>query len=132
MVTPALGPWISESLQRPFDRGGNNCALWMADAVAHCTGHDPAADLRGRIASWQGWLDLLRRRGGLLAVVAERMDAAPVLRPWQAGRPGDAACVLRWRGVALCGLVSGGRVLARTERGLGVLPPETIIRGWTW
>jgi hypothetical protein len=69
-IAPRLPDWrsrlsalVAAALQRPFEWGVNDCALFAADAILAMTGTDPARDWRGRYASAREARALMRARG---------------------------------------------------------------------
>lgn len=65
----ALAPFLDEAAARPFQWGVHDCALLLADWGCALTGIDAAAHLRGRYTTALGCARLLKRAGGLGAVV---------------------------------------------------------------
>ena len=59
----ALSSCIEEALQRPFEWGRHDCALFAADAVLAMTRVDLAAEWRGRYSTARGAIRVLRRDG---------------------------------------------------------------------
>ncbi|RZJ19129.1 MAG: hypothetical protein EON91_02730 [Brevundimonas sp.] len=123
-----LSAFLEEMACRPFVDGERDCALTVADWVMTATGcPDPAAHLRGRYRTALGRERLLRKLGGLEAVMADcaaKASLAEVTNPVrgdvgliEAGRRGFAAICLggRW---AVKGL------------GVEVLTPDRVIRAW--
>lgn len=104
----------------PLAWGRHDCCLFAADAVQACTGHDPAADLRGTYHTEQAARRLLVTAGGLAQLATDRAGppipasyAAPGdigLLPRGPASPAGAALVVcaggHWLGVGLMGLVS--------------------------
>ncbi len=60
---PRLSALVADRLQRRFEWGVHDCALFAADAILAITGTDPARDWRGRYTSARGARKLLRARG---------------------------------------------------------------------
>lgn len=57
------------------DKGGKDCAIWMADYVGLVRGGDPAAAFRGEYRTALGCERLLEAGGGLVQVVADTASA---------------------------------------------------------
>lgn len=120
-----LAEFIAATRAEPFVWGKNDCALWCASAVAHVTGIDPAADLRGRYASRFECRQIIMDAGGLVPLIAPRMAGfAPMT--------GDGVGVLRIGRQTLCGLILEGRAVMRLERGLRIADEFKILAGWSW
>lgn len=122
-----LADFIKETRSDPFMWGQNDCALWCASAVAHETGFDPAADLRGTYASGFECRQIIMAAGGLVSLIASRMV-------WHGLRElnGDGAAVMRLGKRTLCGLILDGRAVVRLDDGLQISDEFTILRGWSW
>ena len=125
-----LSDFIAQTRTAPFRWGQNDCALWCASAVQHCTGFDPAADLRGRYDSWMGCRRIVMQAGGLVGLVTPRM-VHPCLRPLSQGDR-DGVAVLRLERQSLCGLIVAGRAVVKTATGLRIADEFTVLRGWSW
>lgn len=123
----ALADFIAETRAEPFQWGVNDCALWCASAVQHCTGFDPAADLRGTYDNWMDCRRIVMKAGGLLGLVPPRMEH-PLLGPLD----GDGVAVMRFGPQVLCALIVGGRAIARNETGLVLRDDYTVLKGWSW
>lgn len=123
-----IGAYVSETAWQPAQPGRDDCALWCADLVYQATGYDPAADLRGAYSTWFECRQIVMRAGGLLNLIAPRMDHAALI-----ALASDGVAVARVDDVAVCGIVQAGRLIVR-RRGGGVVikdRPE-ILRGWSW
>jgi len=113
---------------RPFFYGRFDCALFAADWGRELTGLDGAADLRGRYRTALGCARVLKREGGLTAVVARCAttigfvavsspcagDVAVIAARTPAGD--DLACALA---------LAAGRWAALSTRGVCVLGAHT-------
>lgn len=122
-----LAEFVAQTRDDPFVWGQNDCALWCASAVARGTGYDPAADLRGRYASWWGHRQIVQAAGGLLALITPRMEGHG-LRPLE----GDGVAVLRVDRRLICAVLLEGRAVLRMGQGLRVTDEFEIVRGWSW
>ncbi len=115
---------ICARLTQPFAWGSNDCFLFAADVLHAITGHDAAADLRGRYASEREARRLLRELGGMRALAEARFGArtAPALC-----LPGDVGLAPQGRTVLLVAC-TGVHWVAPTHSGLqpGPLP----LRAW--
>jgi hypothetical protein len=68
-----LTAYIEERREVPFTWGRADCCLFAADWVRLATDLDPAADLRGKYDSALGARRIIKRRGGLAAMVARAL-----------------------------------------------------------
>jgi hypothetical protein len=68
-----LTAYIEERREVPFTWGKADCCLFAADWVRLATDLDPAADLRGKYDSALGARRIIKRRGGLAAMVARAL-----------------------------------------------------------
>lgn len=123
----SLSDFVAETRDVPFAWGRNDCALWCASAVAQGTGYDPAADLRGRYSTWWGHRQIVQAAGGLLALIAPRMEGHGLF-PLE----GDGVAVLRVENRLICGVMLEGRAVLRMGQGLRVTDEFEILRGWSW
>lgn len=122
-----LSEFVRDTLGEPFDWGRNNCALWTADAVRFCTGMDPAARHRSDCTDWASCRRLVIRSGGLLRMAINMMDPLGF-----DALSGDGVAVARAEGQVLCGVVLGGRLVAKTDRGGRFHDDFDVLRGWSW
>lgn len=120
-----FGDFVARTLSEPFRWGQTDCALWCGAAVLAATGYDPAADLRGTYASRFECYQIVKRAGGLVNLIAPRMDRFAPLS-------GDGVAVARLDGVQICGLIMGGRLVVRKVSGLYVADDFAVVRGWSW
>lgn len=125
-----LADFLRGSLSARFSWAEDNCALWAARAVECGAGYDPAADLRGSAFGWTEWRRMIMAAGGLLALIAPRMDR-PGLRVLAPCDPGGVA-VARVDGRAICGVVLGGRLILRQDTGLRLVDDFETLGAWTW
>lgn len=122
-----LAALITARLQAPFAWGRMDCCLFAADAIQACTGHDPAADLRGTYATAEQAAQVLHRAGGVAGAAIKR--AGPVV-PVALAQPGDIG--LLTRGVDHPALaVYGGTVWhAPGAAGLQSHAAAAVTRAW--
>lgn len=125
----ALAAFLETMAGRRFQDGRADCGLTDADWVRAATGMDPAAHLRGRYATALGRERLLRRLGGLEAVMAD-CAARAGLRPTDDPGRGDVGLV-ESDAVELAAICLGrGRWAAQSRDGLAVFGVERVIRAW--
>ena len=114
---------VIERHDKPFAWGIRDCCLWAADAVHAVTRRDLASDVRGAYWSARQAARLVRDRGGMEAMVTERM-----------GQPIDVSeaidgdvCLLAPEahepipGLGALGILWRGSILAQGDRGLSVM-----------
>jgi len=122
-----LSALIEARRRTPFSEQ-NNCALFLADAVAAMTGVDLAKTYRGQFSTLAEGIALLRRAGyfDLCAFLAEHLDE---IHPSQASA-GDLMAfpsqMSGWAG----GIVNGERVTVMTEAGLGTVARTAAMRAF--
>ncbi|WP_288959605.1 hypothetical protein [uncultured Sulfitobacter sp.] len=121
-----LADFIEKTRSDPFEWGRNDCALWCASAVAHETGMDPAADLRGTYASRFECRALIIEAGSLLALVEPLMTQCSM-----ADLNGDGVAVMRLDRKAICGLIIDRRAIVKLDSGLRITDDFEILRGWS-
>lgn len=121
-----LSELVVRAHTQPFRWGIQDCCLWAADAVQALTGHDPAADLRGRYADAKGALCALQAQGGLMGAGqrAGVLLAAPAY-----ARDGDIALVHDGRRPMLA-VQAGGVWLVAATNGLHALPAGAARMAW--
>lgn len=72
----ALSEFLMIAANSPHRFGEWDCAMTVANWVLFLTGEDPAADLRGRYRTRLGWMRIVRRDGGLVALVGRLAERA--------------------------------------------------------
>jgi hypothetical protein len=94
----ALALFVEEKRCEKFVWGVNDCCGFAADWVAICTGVDPCAAWRGKYRDAAGAARLIRRGGGLEALVDRALAAhgwAQIARPM--ARRGDVVSIATGR-----------------------------------
>lgn len=95
-----LVKYLREAADRPFEWGVFDCCLFFADWVSWQTGFDPARDLRHTYSTEREMRQLVKLRGGLLALVDNRVS--PVCSKTSEPKRGDIGLVRvglkGWRG----------------------------------
>lgn len=122
-----LADFIEKTLSDPFEWGRNDCALWCASAVAHETGFDPAADLRGTYASRFECRQIIMAARGLVPLIAPRMACGGLCE-----LDGDGVAIMTLHKRQLCGLILDGRAVLKMERGIKIVDDFKVLRGWSW
>lgn len=108
-----------------WGKGQNDCASFAGAAVQAQTGRDPLSAL----PAWtnaKGAARILKRRGGLTAVVDTLLSPIPVA---MAAR-GDVALVETATGPALM-VVEGDTLVGPAVAGLMRLPRSAMLRAWS-
>lgn len=118
--------YLADAARVPFAHGTHDCALFAAGAVKAMTGHDPAADYRGRYGSFKEGLRALRASGDSdhLALADRLFEAIPVAT----ARPGDLAAVPMPR--PALGVVQGELIYLVGDEGLRLVPLTSATRAW--
>lgn len=112
----------------PFVDGTADCALTVADWVMAATGcPDPADHLRGRYRTALGRERLLRRQGGLEAVMTVCAAKAGLSETTNPVR-GDVG-LIRTGGQTLAAICLGGRWAAKGQ-GVLVAPADAVLKAW--
>jgi hypothetical protein len=127
-----LASFLARAGRTPFAYGVHDCCLWLADWLVACGYPDPAAELRGRYSTERGCARLLRRQGGLDAVVgacAKRADLVLAQQPC-AGDVGLVLAITPRGPVAVGGLCTGPRWAMLSVGGL-IVAPMTALATWS-
>ncbi len=123
-----LAGYVRRTAFEPFEWGKNDCALWCAGACEEISGIDPASDLRGTYSTRRECLEIVKRAGGLVPLIAPRME-----RTGFSAIDGNGIAVVRIHGWEnICAILVDGRAIAKTARGLLICDNFSIIRGWSW
>lgn len=122
-----LCAFLERMAAEPFGPA-NTCVLVVADWIV-LKGHaDPAAPYRGRVRTTLGWKRLVRREGGLEALMtagAARSGLIETLSPAE----GDVG-LIRQSGLEIAAICLGG-LWAAKGRGLVVAPADTVLKAWS-
>lgn len=123
-----LGAFLETVAARPFKDGRHDCLLTVADWVQAMTGRDPAAPYRGRYRTALGRERLLRRLGGMEAVMSDGAARTGLLAT---DHPvtGDVG-LIRHRGQALAAIHTEGLWAVQSSAGLTVLTADAVIQAW--
>jgi hypothetical protein len=126
-----LSAFLAALGRKPMAWGEDDCCLMLANWAMALGRPDPAAHLRGRYTTERGCARVLRREGGVLAVVADCASRAG-LREVSAPQIGDVGVVEAdtARGVRATGGICLGRRWA--TRGDGIVVAERrVLRAWS-
>lgn len=125
-----LAELVEARRHAPFRWGVHDCVLWAADAVLACTGHDPAAEWRGRYATEAEADAIIGAAGGLAELVAK---AQAQRGAWEClvvqAQRGDTALV-EYGNTLMMGVVLGDLVAVPGLDGLVFLKLRAARRAW--
>ncbi len=120
--------FVESRRETPFAWGGNDCALFIADAALAMTDHDFAAPFRGRYKTARGAIKELRRNGfeDLAGYLTQALGEpiAPTL-----ARRGDVVMFEAVDGSAL-GVVLGQQAAAAGPEGVTWIPGPRWQQAW--
>lgn len=124
-----LDQFLDRASAEPFVDGKADCALMVADWVMVAMGvPDPAIEFRGKYASAFGRERLLRRLGGLSAVMG-RQAAVLGVREASEAISGDVG-VIRLGKQTLAGIFTGRLWAVKSSRGVDALMPDDVLIAW--
>lgn len=124
-----LDAFLEQMAATPFVDGETDCALTCADWVMLATGcADPAQHLRGQYASALQRERLLRRLGGLEAVVSDCARRAHLTETSEPSR-GDIG-VVSLAHQPLSAICLGERWAIKSSRGV-VVEPALVLKAWS-
>lgn len=123
---------VLERHDQPFAWGIRDCCLWAADAVFAVTQRDLAADIRGSYWSARQAARVVRDRGGLQALVTDRMGAPIALSD---AIDGDVCLLVpeaqeHIPGLDALGVLWRGSILAQGDKGLCVHRTNMASAWW--
>lgn len=112
----------------PFKDGKADCVLTVADWIVERGFPDPAEPYRGRYRTALGRERLLRRNGGLEAVVEAGADRSGLFCCRDPKR-GDVGLVIAY-GQTFAAICLGRGWAIKSQRGLTVLRPDEVVKAW--
>jgi hypothetical protein len=126
----ALTDFAEERRKLPFVWGQNDCCLFAANWVAKLTGVDPAASLRGKYTTAAGAARIIKRRGGMQAMVGKICAGHgwPMVNP-KLARRGDVVLIEQATGPALA-VCMGEHAAAAGPNGVSMVPTLSALAGW--
>ena len=124
----ALGGFLAEAEGKRFQDGTWDCALMVAAWVERVQGIDGASPWRGRYATRIGWLRILKREGGIEAVIA-RGAALVGLKETTEPKRGDIGVARLPSGELMAVICIGERWASAGARGLAAFVAEPV-RVW--
>lgn len=132
----SLDDFLAAHMQRPWKWGETDCCCFASEWIEARTGLDPMATFRPHYRSRASALALFERRGGLCAVMSERM-AEMGFRPTSEPDHGDVgivrapvrtnADILTLREVAA--IMVSSRWICRSQQGIASAPFE-LVKAW--
>ena len=119
---------VLDSEDTPFEYGKHDCMIWPANIVrAFCPDDpDPAADFRGRYATEIGAARILKREGGMAALMSARYEEVPPL----CIRRGDFVLTETVNGETLGICVGSKFAVAQEPRGVRLYEMKHAVKGW--
>jgi hypothetical protein len=127
-----LAAYIEERRDAPFTWGKADCCLFAADWVRLATDLDPAADLRGKYDSALGARRIIKRRGGLAAMVARALTPLG-FREVALSLATRGDIIVRDSGDGDCaGVVLGKESAFVTQNGLSFVPTKSKADARAW
>lgn len=120
---PRLVARMAEAASRPFAYGTHDCALFVADALFAMTGHDAAAEYRGRYNTIKSGLKATLKAGCADHVDVYHQLLQPVAPAFAV--MGDIAVIPMAGSIPALGIFEGGQVIVLRESGLGLLPRDS-------
>lgn len=121
-----IGDFVQRTSASAFVFGVCDCVLWPADLVLEVTGVDPAAQFRGQYDSFISYRHLLTRQGGMLRLCDKMMDG------FKTGEVENGVGLVRLpNGQLAGGILSAGRFIIKTKRGVVSPTQFNLVRGWT-
>jgi hypothetical protein len=122
-----LHDFVDGAKRRPFDWGTNNCALFVASAVAAMTGEEIAKSYRFKTE--RGALAVLKREGfdNLADMAASKLEEIHISQ----AHIGDVAAIPADSPFGfVLGIVNGETILALRPDGMGVVPLLSATRAF--
>lgn len=123
-----LTAFLKEAEGRRFDDGTWDCALMVAAWVERAKGVDGATPWRGRYSTRLGWARILKREGGIEAVIARGADLAGLPETTEPRR-GDIGIARLPNGDLMAGICLGRLWASAGTNGLAASVVEPV-RAW--
>lgn len=128
-ISSELGAFLRELAGQRFVYGQSDCAMTLANWVRERRGIDAGASLRGRYATLMGWTRIVRREGGLVALVG-RLAREVGLEATEEPAPGDIGVVETKDLGPAGGIYVGTRGWAVKLNGGLVVGPARMLAAW--
>lgn len=123
-----LDAFLEDASAKRFQDGRWDCGLMVAAWVERMTGVDGASPWRGRYATRIGWLRILKREGGIEAVIAAGAALAGLTETKEPKR-GDIGVARLPNGELMAGICLGERWASAGLNGLAACCAEPV-RAW--
>ncbi len=126
--TERLAAFLAAGAAAPFVFGRRDCAIWVADWIAAERGADPAHALRGSFSCHLGSARLVRRAGGLVALVSPWLARAGLV---ETAEPvlGDVGVVMTAAGELGAIRTANGWAM-KTKDGIAIVQGEPL-KAWS-
>ena len=118
---------VAENYHTRFEWGTHDCCLWAANLVLAITGHDVAADFRGKYSTAKGAVEILEAGEGIATLWTKHLCAEPV-SPLFASI-GDVV-LAELDGQETMAVCNGDTLLATGLTGLCALPMSAALKAW--
>jgi hypothetical protein len=127
-----LSEFISDSRDKKFKLGVNDCCFMPANCVKKLTGFDPAKEYRGKVKKIAEFEALLKEHGGVVGLYTHCLGFEPHTNKYLARRGDPVVLKLDQDDPYVGGIVddSGRNVIAFSELKLIKLPVDLIAYVW--
>lgn len=125
-----LSQFLRIEAGRPFAWGWHDCALVLADWWQFMHGDDPAAALRGTYSTEAECAEILKRAGGLPALVQSIADKAGAVRV-HGEPPVGAFGVIEVKGRSFAAIRSGTSWAIKAPSGIAFVNAPAPARVWS-
>lgn len=124
-----LAAAVVQRLPMPFAWGGNDCAAWVADAVAAMHGHDTLHELRAPARADARQAHRAVRRGGGFGAALARAGLRPVA-PALAQRGDVVLLPVAGQPLPALAICLGAEAAAPGPQGLAMVPMAHALAAW--
>ena len=118
---------VAENYHTRFEWGTHDCCLWAANLVLAITGHDVAADFRGKYSTAKGAAEILAANDGMTALWTKLLDTEAVSPLFASIGDVVLAEVDGQETMTVC---NGDTLLATGTTGLCTLPISSALKAW--
>jgi hypothetical protein len=120
-----LTAYLAAGAALPFVWGERDCCLWVSDWIKAERGLDPGGELRGAYADQRACARIVKRAGGLSALVSNAMAKAG-LPETDAPGLGDVGTITAG-GETMMAVCLGERWALKAKDGLAVIPATHLV-----